>query len=417
MSGSRFGGRALPWLIGISIASFVGGVILAIFAPDLAPVSTVTPSGFSRSALGHQALVDVLEELGVPVVVSRHRSAHKVGPGGVLVAAEPRIDLPSDEGKPGLSLDRMIGQSPATLLVLPKWAGPSDHEAPAWVRRVSLVPRDDVQGILDALHIDAKVKRVPASTLAEIAYDGTAFSPVFLGDMLQVIEGPDVESGVRMQDGALVAQVTSRGATLLILADPDPLSNAGLHRGQNAPFVLDLLGRLRADDGAVVFDETLHGFERSPSIWKELLAFPLVLVPLHLLLLFGVLLWATMSRFGAPQKPAPALEPGTAFLVSSTAELLRHGTRAPRALSQYLDVTRRQVASRLNAPPSLKGEALDAWLDRIAARHDLDLRLADLRAAVTYAGGKPPRVRSAAQEIHRWREEILHGSIRRTHAA
>ena len=420
MSTPSFGGRALPWLIGVSAASLLGGILLAIFAPDLAPVSTVAPSGYSRSAIGHEALVGVLDTLDVPVVVSRHRSARKVGPGGVLVVAEPRVDEPDllpDQEAPGRRLERMIGRAPATLLVLPKWEGDADPQAPNWVRRASLVARDDVQAVLDALGIDAKVVRVPAAALTASGFDGTEAPPAFLGDVAQVLVGPGIEGVIRTAEGALVAEVAGRGPALLLLADPEPISNAGLHRGANAVFVVGLIEGLRGDGGAVVFDETMHGFESNPSIWKELFTFPLVLVVLHITLLLGVLLWATMGRFGAPQKPPPALEPGTAFLVSSTADLLRHGTRAPRALGRFLDVTLRTAATALHAPSTLRGEERDAWLDRIAARRGVELRVADLRAAVRHAEGKPSRVRAAAQEIYRWREEIQHGSVRRTHAA
>ncbi len=113
---------------------------------------------------------------------------------------------------------------------------------------------------------------------------------------------------------------------LYVLADPEALGNAGLHRGRNAYFLLAVLDHIRTDDGGIVFDETLHGHEVVPSLWRELLSFPLVLVSLHVLLLLAVVVWAAMNRFGAPRSVPPALEPGTHFLVENTARLL--GTAA-----------------------------------------------------------------------------------------
>ena len=420
MSGSPFASRTLPWIIGVSVASFIGGIVLAILGPDLAPVSTVLASGYSRSALGHQAFVELLEELGVPVVVSRHDSAHKVGQGGVLIVAEPRVDdgAPIDVGdEPTARLARMLTRAPATLLVLPKWEGRPDPRAPAWIREAVLVESEAVQAVLDAAGIEATVHRVTTIEVATESLQGTHAPPLLFAPTVQLLRGDGLTALVEGPEGVLLATVPAYDPPLLLLADPDPISNAGLHRGANAVFATRLVERLRSQGGVVVLDETLHGHESQASIWRELFSFPLVLVPLHLLLLLGILLWATMGRFGAPQKPAPALEPGTTFLVTSTADLLRHGTSAPRVLKRYLDVVRREVAAALNAPQDLKDEALDAWLDRVAARRDVALRTEDLRAAVVHAQDKPPRVRAAAREIHQWREEILHGSVRRTHAA
>ena len=44
-----------------------------------------------------------------------------------------------------------------------------------------------------------------------------------------------------------------------------------------------MIDALQPRDGAVVFDETIHGFSLSPDLWKALLAFPLnPLTPDHL---------------------------------------------------------------------------------------------------------------------------------------
>src|SRR5262249_21960742 len=48
------------------------------------------PSPFSRSAIGHAGIVEVLQRLGIPVAKSRYQSLEKLGGGDLLVIAEPR---------------------------------------------------------------------------------------------------------------------------------------------------------------------------------------------------------------------------------------------------------------------------------------------------------------------------------------
>ena len=45
------------------------------------------PSSYSRSVIGHKALVETLRRLGIPVLASRFESASKAGDGGLLVVA------------------------------------------------------------------------------------------------------------------------------------------------------------------------------------------------------------------------------------------------------------------------------------------------------------------------------------------
>src|SRR3954471_21181170 len=47
------------------------------------------PSSFSRSAIGHAGIADVLQRLGIVVLKSRSESAGKPGLDGVLVIGEP----------------------------------------------------------------------------------------------------------------------------------------------------------------------------------------------------------------------------------------------------------------------------------------------------------------------------------------
>src|SRR5260370_945681 len=91
---------------------------------------SVGPSTFSRSAIGHAGIAEVLAQLSIPVVKSRSSSLEKLSPGSVLVIAEPR---PSGQTEDAI---RTLMKASTILLVLPKWTGePSDQKA-RWLREV-----------------------------------------------------------------------------------------------------------------------------------------------------------------------------------------------------------------------------------------------------------------------------------------
>ena len=95
----------------------------------------------------------------------------------------------------------------------------------------------------------------------------------------------------------------------------------------------------------MVFDETIHGFDRVPGLLAESLRFPLVLGVLQSLLLLAVVLWAGMGRFGKPLPAAPALAAGKEVLIDNTAKLLVTGGHAGDSLLRYFRQTTRTVAA------------------------------------------------------------------------
>ena len=92
-----------------------------------------------------------------------------------------------------------------------------------------------------------------------------------------------------------------------VLSEPGVIDNAGLRDRANLHFAVGLLDTIRRG-GPVVFDETMHGFEETPSLWKALFRFPLALVTLHVTLLVVVVVWAGLGRFG-PAKSAQPIRP------------------------------------------------------------------------------------------------------------
>lgn len=408
MSGGVFRSGTVLTLVLVGGTSFLLALFFAVFGPDLAPQRSTDPDAYSYSAIGHRGLVDALRRAGIPVLISRRDSAARARNEGILVLAEPtHHDTVGEDGRNPLR--RQVDHGEFTLLVLPKRSGGYDPKRPTWVRWTHEVGQETAEAVLEAAGIEANVRRIPAGEVEPIA-SRVGASPTFLEGDVQVVEGPGLTPVVTTAGGGAILAHVGTHPGLYVLADPDPLANAGFHRGENAAFFVGTLQHIRDGFQLVVFDETVHGHGSTPTIWRELFHFPLVLVVIHLALVVAVLLWTAMGRFGRPEKAAAPLQPGRAFLVDRSAELLQSGGRTAQALPRYLDVVLRDVRGTLDLPLTLRDEALDAGLDRIAESRRVEDRVEDLRQAVHRAAGTRVQAHLVAQRIHRWRTEILHGT-------
>lgn len=406
--------RTVLVLASVATVSFLAFLLALIFQDDLAEVRSVDPNSFSRSALGHEAFVETLRELDVPVIVSRHTTGRKLADRSVLVLAEP--PRPEEDTQQVRDLRSLIRGSTRTLLVLPKREGFRSRDDPGWVASTHLVPRHEVARVLEILGIDAKVVR-PGSTTEWAAAPGIDAVPDLTEPQLLTCEG--LRPLVSCREGVLAAFVESARASgrLLVVSDPDLIATHGLGRGDNAAAAVRILERLREGRGVVVFDETLHGFAIERGRMTELFRFPLVLAVLHGLVVVVVLLWAGMGRFGAPAEPPPRFGAGKEALIENTAELLRRGGHAGRMLRRYLDMTVRDVADTLHAPPETQTGDRLRWLQRIGAERGISRSLESVSSEVLVRARErridPSRLVATARCVHHWKTEILHGHTRR----
>ena len=83
-----------------------------------------------------------------------------------------------------------------------------------------------------------------------------------------------------------------------VLSDPDLIATHGLVRGDNATLAVSIVERLRPGGGGVVFDETLHGGDVRPSLWREVFRPPLVFATGSAFFAGLVLVAAGLGRFG-----------------------------------------------------------------------------------------------------------------------
>lgn len=448
---STFAPKVARWLVGVASVSLLVMLLVGIWNGER-DVDTVDPSAFSRSAVGHEALAEFLGEVGIPVTVSRDRSAQKAAPDRPLLLLEP-----GDETKNLQKMRRQLRlaaeKGVPVVVALPKWKASRSAEHRAWAAKLELLPTDRVEGALAAIgdggagdgggegddgwsswreRVRDSVKRV-ATGAGRWFFDGRSegqraraaededaeFEPGAAWDV--ALESPQFVSA----DATLIPlvyQVSAEGemAVLVgrvpgrdvyVVADPDLLSTMGLGQKDNALVIYRVLSDALAAKG-VVIDEVVHGFERVDNIFAELFRFPVVLLTFHLAGLLALGIWAALFRFGKPEPRPPRVPTGKAALLDNTATLLAYGHHAGHGVREYFRSTLRAVARMYGLPSELSDEARFATLADLAARRGAERDLTELAADVAQLQdrrGDERRALALARRIYSFRTEMLHG--------
>ncbi len=229
----------------------------------------------------------------------------------------------------------------------------------------------------------------------------------------QLIESTQLTPIVATQVGLLIGELVRGGQRIWILSDPDILSNFGLGRGDNSVLALALVNTLRPSDGAVIIDETIHGFHHDPNLWRAMFQFPFVVPTIHAVAAIIALILAATGRFGAPIPAKRPLQAGKAALLDNTAGLLQYGGHGPDILRRYLDATLRDVARRLRAPRHIDEDDLVEWVDRVGKARAVRVNFSSLQreteAIAGVANPNSPTILKAAQSLRRWKQEIING--------
>ncbi len=396
---AEFSPRGARVVGAVALLSLVAAFVLLLSPGASHRVHSVDADGYSRSAIGHFGLLQLLRDLGLPVLQTRRTTA--VGECGVLVLAEPRPPRARDTKR----LATMVQASARTLVVLPKRRGRIDPEQPDWVKQVDPLVESEVRAVLEQV-IDwpdrpPRIVRVAAATGWRTENEWPAPTMPGLVQLLDDHQG-SLEPLVTCEQGILLG----RRDTVYVLSDPDLIANHGLHQGANAELVLAVLEHLR-HDGTIVFDETMHGHIYEPSIWTAAGEFPLVLVPSHLLLLLALTLWTAHGRFGRALQAPAATAAGKAFLIDNIAALLRRGGHHGPSLRRYCRHRVRDAAERLHAQKGLSDEQYRDWL--LSRLHDGAAR-AELTALLECSADTltPNQATVTAQRVRTMTEEMLH---------
>jgi hypothetical protein len=162
-----------------------------------------------------------------------------------------------------------------------------------------------------------------------------------------------------------------------------------------------------------VLDETLHGHEVSPSVFRSLFRVPLVFVLMQLLVVGGMLLWLANGRFGSPGAVPSSRKQGLDFLLDNTAELLEYGGHGPFVLGRYHRAATAAVCRRLHLDLPVSSPAARKRLMNITAVRSPSFKFAKIESQVPATAAdkdaRSQRVLALARAIHRWQQEMTHG--------
>jgi hypothetical protein len=421
--------RAVAWITGIVLASLTAGALLSAFGEKLESRPSSGPNTFSRSAVGHRALAELLRQEGLGVVSrGNSREGRPPGPHRPLVLAEPYAGTILNPARLQALRDEAARRKAPLVLVLPKWDSVEDPRHSGWIGDVALRPARDVEQVAKALDVkglaNVRIERrrgaeAPRECRARLGGPPEAYR-IDLRPAQLIRPGPGLDPIVVCGGELLVARVKQGEGTpaVFLVADPDILENHGLGRADHAQMVDDLLVRGLEAQG-VIFDETIHGLAHQAGLLAEALRFPLVLAVLQSALLAGVIVWAGVGRFG---KPLPVRgfsgdeEPGDGpeILIDNTARLLsvstRGGGHAAESLARYYRQTVRAVAAACFLPPDLPEDELVERLQKIAHSRGSRMQLRSFARRVEQVAAAGPAARDRAVRLarilHRWRREM-----------
>ncbi len=437
-----FSPRTVLILAAVAVFSMITSLLLVSFSNDQETYSTIRPNSFSISAIGHKAFVDSLKLQDKPVVVSQYHTAGRLAYGSVLLLLEPDRNFSRPELLEGLLQEKSV------MLALPKRFGiQRDVTKMRWLSRAGVldhkIPEDIIKMIDPAAEIyrpydpkkpkEEKQKTESKSQnmdkgVAEIVekpLDWTINQYGLTPDLLnpQLIKSDLITPLLATDEGILVGKLVGNRNMLLIISDPDLLSNFGLGRGDNAKIIFEILSYLNYGNGTYFIDETTHGFNRNPDIVRLAFQYPFIIITAQLLLFVILLIWTTVQRFGTPRPPAIQMKPGKAVLIQNTVDLLGAGNHKPEILMRYVELTLHAMARKLNVPRNLNERATILWLDEYGARRGVSLsfRVIKHRAEMNSRRGvkktnnfmdvvydKP--LMQIALHLEKWKQEMLDGS-------
>jgi hypothetical protein len=406
-SADIFERRTARWLV----ATFGIAVAVSLYfslTAEEPPPTTALPSAYSRSALGYEALAESLSASGMRVLVSRWHSGRRAAPDVPVLLLEP---LPEHAGELAEVLSEAEGVGAPVVIGLPKWWGEATWSG--WVSTVSLAPTAEPAAVLSMLAgeslPESVIVREDTETLACASSLGTPDIPHSL-QLIDPASAPFLDPVIQCGGGILVGRARyGGGGVAWVVSDPDLWSTHGLARPDN-PALAEALLRKGLSARGVIIDETIHGFEQAPSIWKELTTFPLSLFSAHLAGLFLLSMLSAAARFGAPAPLPPRVPPGKGALIENTARLLDMGGYRGVTVRGYFDATIRRLAEVLSLPTGISQAEQLARLEQHCEARGLSVRPVQLAAAVQALPEKncsPRRALSLAQRIRALRAALV----------
>lgn len=389
-----FTGRMAAVLIIVALLSLGAVLTLMAWSPDLVSRDKAGSTPYSRSSTGYAGLVDMLEARGDDVSISRLSQSMEIGGRRLLIATL------SVNGR-DIEEDEIAGPA---LIILPKWTYRANPAKKSWEIDADLASAERVMIHLREFDEDGEIVRRKSPGTLETPFG--RFSPDF-EDEMQLIVTDLLEPVISARGGALLAKVPDR--EIYILSDPDLLNNFGLARLENAKTGLGLIDEVAGGGKRpIVFDATVHGFERSTNLLKILLDIPFLgatLIALATMILIG---WAAAIRFGAPERETRAILAGKRALADNSAGLIAMAKRERRMAPGYLSLSRRALSRELGLPRTLSEDEYIALLDRMAKQNGMETSFTELQPGLSTPASSRDDLTNKARALWRWRKEMTH---------
>ncbi|MEM9724302.1 MAG: hypothetical protein AAF909_02420 [Pseudomonadota bacterium] len=382
------------------------------------------PSANGQSAVGVGGLADLMR--GLAWEVETRAGEPGFSPAGAVVLVTDVLNSRRLEEAADRHRD-----AEAVLIMLPKWRIRELQFGRRFASRVRRVPlfsvRGAVNGALEAggaasIGPSPAVRQGESAKARRVAIGDLPSAPT-LADPQTLAQDDRLRPLATLEDGStLVAEIIADdpfGPPMFLLSDPDPLLNHGLDDGANAAFAVRLFEYLA--DGRTTLLAIDHGpapRTTPASFWFAMFEPPLAAVTLAILALFLVLGLISVARFGTRATDRPGQAAGKDALLDAAAALLRQGDGDRFVIRRFFEETVRDLGARLQAPAGADHAALLRWLRQMertrlsgAAGERRDGASLEAEVEALVASGRPNAelMTALAQEINRWREEMLRG--------
>lgn len=393
-----FTGWIVGTIIGLSGISFLILVVLTAWSPELQNRDRAGLHPYSSSALGYQGFYRLLEARGTPVTISR--SSQRLQSNFETLRILTLTPFGMSRELQNLMDDGFYGPA---LIVLPKWSGSRDGQRPSWFVDSNLLPEASVNSLVSIFDSDGEIWRLRAPEAVSGSFG--KFKPV-LGDNMQVLRADSFVSVVGTSAGDLVAKFPDRD--VYILSDPDILNTFGLAEAENARMALGLVDFINyGPDAPVLFDATLHGFERSDNLLQMMFDRPFLGATLIGLAAFLMIGWAGAIRFGSPAREERSLALGKQALTDNTAGLVAMARRETRLAPGYLNFIRRAAARAVGAPRTLTESELADMFDRMTPKDAASFT--SLEKDMHGPAQSREDLMNKARRLWAWHKETTHG--------
>lgn len=392
-------------LIAAGVVSFAVFVfLLAYGGGDGAAARGGRGTAVSPAAIGFEGLVQLTDTFFATDLI---RSERDLDSEDLVVVALEATNRPEEVS----ALLRRRDGLP-TVIILPKWGVVTDPDNRRWVRSAGPIMARAADRLLGACCDLRQAGAQPPGDrqlagrgpLAGISFRIPSQPQIVSGTvepLTRTIDDPSQSGDAR--PGALIAQL--QGQPHYIVADPDLLNNVGIADREQAEAAVQMLAALRPEGRDTMrFDLTVNGAGRARSIIRTMLEPPFLAMTLALIAAAFLAAYHGAVRFGPARRPERAIPFGKAALVENSAGLIRVAGREARLGGGYAELVRNDAARASAAPASLRGEALDAYLDRF--NRDGGPPYSVLASAVR-AARTPAELVAAARALLSWKRNLI----------